>query len=94
MLSKLGNNRIGGDLLACSSRGFEQRTDQTEDLKFGACCFSAKHTTLRGVHVGRVEPHMLLRWSRIVWQINFVNGAVYVYRVEPYMLAGWNHICW
>jgi hypothetical protein len=22
--------------------------DQTEDLKFGACCFSAKHTTLRG----------------------------------------------
>ena len=48
MLSKLGNNRIGGDLLACSSRGFEQRTDQTEDLKFGACCFSAKHTTLRG----------------------------------------------
>jgi hypothetical protein len=38
-----------------------------------------------GVHVGRVEPHMLLRWSRIVWQINFVNGAVYVYRVEPYL---------
>jgi hypothetical protein len=45
-------NRIGGvivSVLASSAvdRGFESRSDQTEDYKIGICCFSAKHAALR-----------------------------------------------
>jgi hypothetical protein len=29
-------------------RWFEPRSGQTRDYKFGNCCFSAKHLTLRG----------------------------------------------
>ena len=28
-------------------RGFELRSGQTKDYKFGRCCFSAKHAALR-----------------------------------------------
>ena len=28
-------------------RGFEPRSGQTRELKFGICCFSANHATLR-----------------------------------------------
>ena len=28
--------------------GFEPRSGQTKDYKIGICCFSAKHTALRG----------------------------------------------
>ena len=28
-------------------RGFEPRSGQTKDYKFGICCFSAKHAALR-----------------------------------------------
>ena len=27
-------------------RGFEHRSDQTEDYNIGICCFSTEHTTL------------------------------------------------
>jgi hypothetical protein len=45
-------NRIGGvmvSVLALSvvDRGFEPRSGQTKDYKFGICCFSAKHAALR-----------------------------------------------
>ena len=45
-------NRIGGvmvSVLASSAvdRGFDPRSGQTKDYKFGICCFSAKHTALR-----------------------------------------------
>jgi hypothetical protein len=45
-------NRIGGvmvSVLASSvvDRGFEHRSDQTEDYNIGICCFSTEHTTLR-----------------------------------------------
>ena len=29
-------------------RGFEPQSGQTKDYKIGMCCFSTKHTTLRG----------------------------------------------
>ena len=29
-------------------REFEPRSDQTKEYKIGICCFSAKHTALRG----------------------------------------------
>ena len=37
-------------LLASSGvdRGFEPRSGQTNDYKINMCCFSAKHTALRG----------------------------------------------
>ena len=45
-------NRIGGvmvSMLASSAvdRGFETRSDQSEDYKIDICCFSTKHATLR-----------------------------------------------
>jgi hypothetical protein len=45
-------HRIGGvmvSLLASSAvgHGFEPRSDQTKDYKFGICCFSAKNAALR-----------------------------------------------
>ena len=45
-------NRIGGVMVSMLSyiavdRGFEPRWSQTNDYKYGICCFSAKHTSLR-----------------------------------------------
>ena len=46
-------NRIGGvmvSVLASSAvdHEFEHRSGQTKDYEIGICCFSAKHTSLRG----------------------------------------------
>ena len=40
MVRVLASNAVG--------RGFEPRSDQSKDYKIGMCCFSAKHTALRG----------------------------------------------
>ena len=45
-------NHIGGvmvSVLASSAvdRGFELRTDQTKDYKFGVCCFFERHAALK-----------------------------------------------
>jgi hypothetical protein len=33
--------------LSAVDRGFEPRSGQTKDYRFGICCFSAKHAALR-----------------------------------------------
>ena len=45
-------NCIGGVMVSVFAssavdRGFEPRSDQTKDYKFGICCFSGKHAALR-----------------------------------------------
>jgi hypothetical protein len=34
-------------VLSAVDRGFEPRSSQTKDYKFGICCFSANHAALR-----------------------------------------------
>jgi tRNA U38,U39,U40 pseudouridine synthase TruA len=45
-------NRISGVMISvfvssAVNRGFDPRSAQTKDYKFGICCFSAKHATLK-----------------------------------------------
>ena len=45
-------NHSGGAMVSMLTssavdRGFEPRSNQTEDYKIGICCFSAKHAALR-----------------------------------------------
>ena len=40
MVRVLASNVVG--------RGFEHRSGQSKDYKIGMCCFSAKHTALKG----------------------------------------------
>ena len=53
-------NCIGGVMVSVFAssavdRGFEPRSDQTKDYKFGICCFSGKHAALRRKANGWLE---------------------------------------
>jgi len=41
-------------------RGFEHRSDQTEDYNIGICCFSAEHTALRKWVAHHVYPRTVV----------------------------------
>jgi hypothetical protein len=46
---KKKKTKLTASVLASSAedRGFESRSGQTKDYKFGICCFSTKHGSLR-----------------------------------------------
>ena len=55
-------------------RGFELRSGQTKDYKIGICCFSAKHTTLRGK-----SKDGLARNQNNVWSDMSTHGLLFQY---------------